>query len=176
MWLGAVTTPIWIVWLFFGFLVRDFHRNVPPIPLANISPIDGVITDIGTCQDPFIDRTAVFYTIEQSSWGEFNIHSPAEGKVQQLWVHNPNGDEKVLAFWIQTDEQDDVVVHIELNSVWQRASTTLHPGERVGQGRRCGFAARGCRVHVYLPQNAQVVAGKEDKVIAGKNVIANFVH
>ncbi len=67
------------------------------------------------------------------------MHSPTEGKVEQLWVQEPVNLSKALVFWIRTDEQDDVVVHIELNSGFQRASTTLHPGERVGLGLRCGF-------------------------------------
>jgi phosphatidylserine decarboxylase len=89
-------------------------------------------------------------------------------------VQEPNSN-KALIFWIKTDEQDDVLVHIELNSGFQHASTTLHPGERVGQGCRCGFVARECRVHVYMPKNSQSVAQVRDKVIAGKNIIANFI-
>lgn len=174
--LGPVVTILWLFWLIFVFFVRDFHRAVPPIPLANISPVDGVITEITATEDPFLQRPALRYTIRQSKWGEFNMHSPIEGKVEQLWVQEPNGGNKALGFWIQTDEQDDVLVHVELNSGFQRASTTLHPGERVGQGHRCGFVARACRVHVYMPEKSQPVAQVHDKVIAGKNIIAKFVH
>lgn len=175
MWVGPAATVLWLFWLIFVFFVRDFHRDIPPIPLANISPIDGVVTDIAVANDPFIDRQALRYTILQSKWGEFNLHSPTEGKVEQLWVQGPNGNSKALVFWLQTDEQDDVVVHIELNSGFQHASTTLHPGERVGQGRRCGFVARECRVHIYLPQTSKAIAQENDKVIAGKNIIAKFI-
>ena len=174
--LGLTVAVLWLVWLPFAFFVRDFHRKIPPIPLANISPIDGIVIEVAACKDPFLDRQALCYTILQSKWGEFNMHSPTEGKIEQLWVRDPIKNHKSLAFWIKTDEQDDVVVHIELHSRWQRASTTLHPGERVGQGRRCGFAASKCRVHVYLPADAQSVAQVQDKVIAGRNIIAKFVH
>ena len=176
MWLGVSATILWSVWLVFVFFVRDFHRNIPPVPLANISPVDGVISAAGLCHDPFLGRQAFAYTINQFFWGEFNIHSPTEGKVEQLWVRTPSSKEKSLAFWVRTDEYDDVVVHIELHSPLQHASTTLHPGERVGQGRRCGFAASGCRVHVYLPPETQAVAQVNDKVIAGRRIIANFIH
>ena len=175
MWVGPVATVLWLFWLIFVFFVRDFHRTIPPIPLANISPVDGVVAEIAVTKDPYLDRQALCYTIKQSKWGEFNMHSPTEGKVEQLWVQAPNGNSKALVFWIQTDEQDDVLVHIELNSGFQHASTTLHPGERVGQGRRCGFVARECRVHVYMPDNSQPVAQVHDKLIAGKNIIAKFI-
>ena len=173
---GSAVSFLWIPWLAFFFFIRDFRREIPPIPLANISPIDGVISEVTNIQDPFLNRLACRYTILQSSLGEFNLHSPTEGKVEQLWVSDPVENTKALVFWIRTDEQDDVIVHVELSSPFQHASTTLHPGERVGQGRRCGFVALGCKVHVYLPKNVQNKGHVGDRVIAGKNIIASFVH
>lgn len=173
---SSVASFLWIPWIGFCFLIRDFHRVIPPVPLANISPVDGVITDICKTEDPFLKRSACRYTIEQSIWGEFNLHSPTEGKVEQLWVRDPLENNKALVFWVHTDEDDDVIFHAELNSAYQHASTALHPGERVGQGRRCGFVAMGCKVHVYFPENVSQVAKVGDKVIAGKNIITKFVH
>ncbi len=167
---------LWIPWFVFCFFIRDFHRDIPPIPLASISPIDGVVTDITQVQNPFIDQISCCYTIQQSSWGEFNLHSPIEGKVEQLWVTKPLNNKKGLVYWVRTDEQDDVVVHVALNSAFQHGNTTLHPGERVGQVRRCGFVALGCRVNIYLPKNVQHVAEAGDKVAAGKNMLAKFIH
>ena len=176
VWVGPPATVLWIFWLIFVFFVRDFHRIIPPIPLANISPVDGTVNEFTVTHDPYLQRQALRYTIRQSKWGEFNLHSPTEGKVQQLWVQEPNGDGKALAFWIQTDEQDDVVVHVELNSGFQHASTTLHPGERVGQGHRCGFIARECKVHIYMPEKSLPAAQVNDKVLAGRNIIAKLNH
>ena len=175
LWVGSVALILWLFWLIFVFFIRDFHRVIPPIPLANISPVDGTVIEITTTNDPFLQRPALRYTIQQSKWGEFNMHSPVEGKVEQLWVQGPNNRDKALVFLIQTDELDEVLVHIELRSM-QHASTTLHPGERVGQGARCGFVARACRVHVYLPDNTQPEAEVRDKVVAGKTIIAKLIH
>ena len=173
---GPYAGFLWIPWLTFCFFIRDFHRDIPPIPLANISPVDGVVTDISQVQDPYLNRTACCYTIQQSNWGEFNLHSPTEGKVEQLWVREPVANNKALAFWIHTDENDDVVVQVALDTALQHASTALHPGERVGQGRRCGFVAVGCKVRVYFPENIQQVAVEGDTVTAGKNIITQFIH
>ncbi len=167
---------LWIPWGLLAFLIRDFHRNIPPIPLANISPVDGVISEISEEYDPFLKRSSCRYTILQNTWGEFNIHSPIEGKVEQLWIKDPVHNNKGLVFWVRTDEDDDVVVHIDLKSSLQHASTALHPGERVGQGRRCGFAAMRCKVSVYFPDNVQRLAQVNDRVTAGKHVLSNFVH
>ncbi len=174
--LGHYAIFLWIPWCVFCFFIRDFHRQIPSIPLASISPVDGVVTSISEVANPFIDQQACCYTIQQSSWGEFNLHSPTEGKVEQLWVREPQSDKKALVFWVQTDEKDDVVVHVELNSALEHAGTALHPGERVGQGRRCGFIAVGCKVNIYLPINVKKIAVVGDKVTAGKSIITKFIH
>ena len=173
---GPYALLLWIPWLIFCFFIRDFHRAIPPIPLASISPVDGVVTHIEQVQNPFIDQVCCCYTIQQSPWGEFNLHSPVEGKVEQLWVTDSGSRNKALVFWVQTDEKDDVVVHVRLDSVFQHGSTALHPGERVGQGRRCGFVAAGCKVNIYLPKNVQQIAVVGDKVTAGKNILTQFIH
>ena len=173
---GSYLIYLWIPWIIFAFLIRDFHRDIPPIPLAAISPVDGVVEDIRKINNPYLDEPCCCYTIQQFRLGEFNMHSPVEGKLEQLWVRYPNSDKKTLSFWTRTDEHDDVVVHVELNSNWQHGGTALHPGERVGQGRRCGFVAVGCKVHVYLPESIQAIAQVGDKVTAGKNILAQFVH
>ena len=108
--------------------------------------------------------------------GEFNLHSPVEGKVEQLWVRDPENNDKALVLWVRTDEEDDVVVHVLLNSSFQHGGTALHPGERVGQGRRCGFVAVGCKVRVYLPSNVKHIAAVGEKVTAGKNILTQFTH
>ena len=173
---GPYAALLWIPWLILCFFIRDFHRKIPPIPLASISPVDGVVTGIEQLQNPFIDQQSCCYTIQQSAWGEFNLHSPIEGKVEQLWVKDPSNTHKALVFWIRTDEKDDVVVHVMLESALQHGSTTLHPGERVGQGRRCGFVAMGCKLNIYLPKNVQQIAAVGDKVTAGKNILTQFIH
>ena len=174
--IGSFAAFIWLPWLIFAFLIRDFHRDIPPIPLATISPVDGMVQDIREITNPYLDRPCCCYTILQLTLGEFNLHSPVEGKVEQLWVRYPNSDKKALSYWIKTDENDDLVVHVELDGNWQHGSAALHPGERVGQGRRCGFVAMRCKVHIYLPERVQRVAQIGDKVIAGKNILAQFLH
>ena len=168
---------IWVclIWLFLIWFVRDLQRRVPASPLATISPVDGRISAITSSYDPYLQRDAVVYTIQQSYLGEFNLHSPAEGKVQQLWLENADRA-KCLSFWTQTDEQDDVVLEIDLNSHLNYASSDVHPGERIGQGQRCGFTAIACTVRVYLPINVKRVGCVNDRVIAGRHTLANFTH
>jgi phosphatidylserine decarboxylase len=166
---------IWTIWACFIWFVRDFRRRVPANPLANISPVDGRIVHIEDGQDPYLERQSTIYTIRQFVTGEFNMHSPTEGKLQELWVRN-EANTKNLSLWIQTDEHDEVVLEIILASALQHASTHIHPGERIGQGQRLGFTAIGCMIRVYLPACVKRVGCVGDKVIAGHDTLANFTH
>lgn len=166
---------IWCIWAILIWFVRDFRRRVPASPLANISPVDGRILSIEEDHDPHLQRQSTVYTIQQFLTGEFNVHSPTEGKLQELWVQQ-QGRSKSLSFWVETDEHDQVVLEINLASRLQHASTHIHPGERIGQGERLGFTAIACLVKVYLPVTVKRVGCVGDKVIAGHDTLANFTH
>lgn len=171
----------WPFWLMFaGLLVlfRDFRRSVPAIPLAVVSPVDGRITQIrDAVHDPYLKRTAQSVRLRQSPLGEFNVHSPIEGKVQNLWVHSPaRHAESELAVWVQTDELDDVVMVANLGSALRHAICHISAGERLGQGQRCGFMALACEVVIYLPLTSSVRVGMDQPVRAGSDKLAEFVH
>lgn len=172
---------IWPFWLMFALLLvlfRDFKRTIPAIPLAVVSPVDGRITDIkDAVHDPYLKRTAQSVRLRQSSLGEFNVHSPIEGKVQNLWVRSASRHaESELAVWVQTDELDDVVMVANLSSALRHAICHISAGEKLGQGQRCGFMAFACEVEIYLPLTSSVSVGVDQPVRAGSDKLAEFVH
>ena len=172
---------VWPFWLMFAVLLvlfRDFKRTIPAIPLAVVSPVDGRITDIrDAVHDPYLKRMAQSVTLHQSQLGEFNVHSPIEGKVQNLWVRSAaRHAESELAVWVQTDELDDVVMVADLSSAWRHAICHISAGEKLGQGQRCGLMAFACKVVIYLPQTSSVQVGVDQSVRAGSDKLAEFVH
>ncbi|MCY3804242.1 MAG: phosphatidylserine decarboxylase [Gammaproteobacteria bacterium] len=174
-------SAVWPAWLMFAVLLllfRDFKRTIPAIPLAVVSPVDGHITDVrDAVHDPYLKRMAQSVSLRQASLGEFNVHSPIEGKVQNLWVRSATGHaESELAVWVQTDEQDDVVMVANLSSALRHASCHISAGEKLGQGQRCGFMALACEVVVYLPQTSSVSVRVNQSVRAGSDKLAEFVH
>jgi len=169
--------PVWLVFSFLLFLFRDFHRQVPASPLAIVSPIDGKVISIEEVHDPYLDRAAKCIHLRQAMLGEFNVHSPVEGKVQNLWVHSPSEPKTPqLAIWAQTDEQDDAVFLAKLDSVLQHASCSVTVGEKLGQGQRCGFIALASEVSIYLPESAHIAIKVGQPVRAGSDKLAEFVH
>ena len=172
--------PMWIAWLIYFFLLflfRDFNRTVPAQPLAIVSPVDGKVVEITEAYDPYLQRVSQCIHIKQSSLGEFNVHSPIEGKVNNLWVVSPTEPESSqLAIWLQTDEEDNAVVVADLNSVFRHATCSMSAGEKMGQGQRCGFMAFACKLMIYLPASAHVAIKTGQSVRAGSDKLAEFVH
>ena len=168
--------PAWILFAILLFIFRDYKRRVPAIPLGVVSSIDGKIVAIEESQNPYLDCSAQVIHIRQSLFGEFNVHSPIEGKVQNLWVNSPSEPKsQQLAIWIQTDEQDDIVMAADLNSPLRHATCSISAGEKLGQGQRCGFLAIACEVVIYIPITAHVAIKVGQSVRAGSDLLAEFV-
>ena len=171
---------VWIPWLVYFvllFLFRDFSRQVPSQPLAIISPVDGKVTHIEEAYDPYMHRVANCIHLQQSALGEFNVHSPVEGNVQNIWVISPTEPEyPQLAMWLKTDEDDDAVLAANLKSVFRHATCSISTGDRLGQGQRCGFMAFACKLTIYLPTSAHIAIKAGQSVSAGSDKLAEFVH
>jgi len=80
------------------------------------------------------------------------------------------------AQWIQSDEKDDLVLVIEVNSRMPRPKCYVQSGERIGQGQRCGFIRFGSRVDVLIPVTSRISVSVGDDVLAGSDIIATLVH
>ena len=172
--------PSWILLVVALFLFRDFSRAITPKALAVVSPVDGVVTEVVEMRDPYLGRSARRVTIRQSLLGEFNVHSPVEGKVHKRWWPGQEGvtdgvppDE--FAVWVQTDEGEDVVFGVELRRSFRFLRCGIQSGERMGQGRRCGFLGFGLPVHTYLPKNSRVEVSTGQRVRAGSDIIGVLV-
>ena len=171
---------VWIPWLVFVallFLFRDFSRQVPSQPLAIISPVDGKVTHIEEAYDPYLNRVSKCIHLQQSILGEFNVHSPVEGNVQNIWVISPTEPEyPQLAICLKTDEDDDAVLTANLKSIFRHATCSISTGDRLGQGQRCGFMAFACKLIIYLPTSARIAIKAGQSVSAGSDKLAEFVH
>ncbi len=172
-----IVWPLWVLFAVLLFIFRDFRRDVPAKPLAVMSPVDGKVVSIDEIKDPYLDRTAQKICVRQSFLGEFNVHSPIEGKVQNLWLTSPTSQNNTqLAIWIQTDESDDMVMSTNLDSPIRHATCNISAGEKLGQGQRCGFLVFACEMMIYLPQTARIAIKEGQSVRAGSDMLAEFVH
>ena len=187
--------PFIAIALVIPYVFRDPQCHIPPVPLAVVSPVYGRVSVIEDVIDPYLGREALRIVIRMPILGPYVLRSPIEGRVMQQW-HLPNGldsqlmnnvDANVLmrypnarqgryAIWIQTDEQDDVVVVLRGALITRRLQCIVHVGERIGQGKRCGLIQFPATVEVFMPINSRKDVMQGDSVRAGSAIIANLIH
>jgi len=175
----VISLPFWLLPFILVFLFRDPNRNIPSEPLAIVSPVDGDIIDIVPVRDGFLDRDAVKIVLSMRLMDMYSIRSPIEGKVMNQWLvdsHFAVSDAPRFAQWIQTDENDDLLMAIYTRVLPRRPRCYVQSGERVGKGQRCGFMSFGARLEVYVPTDSRVEVKVGDRVRAGESVIAHFIH
>jgi len=179
---GLASLPLWALVLLLLFLFRDPVRQVPAVPLGIVSPVDGKVVAIDTVHDAYLDRQALSVSVKMGITNVYSAHSPMEGKVMEQWLDVPRKiagtEEEVITYaqWIQSDEKDDVVLVIEVNSHLPRPQCYAQSGERIGQGQRCGFIHFGSHVEVLIPITSRIEVSVGDNILAGTDIIATLVH
>ena len=175
---------LWFIAMALAFVYRDLPREIPSAPLAVVSPVDAEVISVRTVRDPWLDRECVRIRLRPAIPGIGPLRSPVEGKVMEYWTGTPSGyadnadtDASPLCYtlWIQTDEGDDVVYSVRSNSRLSRFKVDVAPGERVGHGKRNGFAYLANRVDVLLPANAHSEIEPGARVLAGSGILGKLV-
>lgn len=181
---GAIylALPMWFLLILAVYLFRDPERIVPAVPLAIVSPIDGYVTKIESIQDTCLHRPAKLINVLMHSQGVFTVRSPTEGLTKERWVgtcdeqkSDKQKQASILSVWLQTDEEDDVVLVVRGNRI-HKPKCGLIPGERIGQGQRCGFALFARDIDIILPEETKVNVQIGEKVVGGASVLGHFKH
>ena len=165
----------WVLALLVLVLFRDPDRDIPSQPLAIVSPADGKVTSISTVQDPYLLRESIRVTIQMPHYGVFTTRSPIEGKVLEP-PNIPEDNNMPHGVWLQSDEGDDVVMVMTRGPLNNQPRCYIRFGDRIGQGKRCGFVHLGGRVEIYLPESSRMVVTEGDSVQSGSDIIAKLVH
>ena len=156
-------------------LFRDPEREVPSIPLTVISPADGRVVAIEKTGDPYLRRPSLKISIDMNAYGVYTTRSPISGKVLEP-PNNRDDKQQPHGVWLQTDEGDDIVLVMKRGRLNNKPRCYIRFGDRVGQGKRCGFVHLGGRVDLYLPDNTLPLVAVGSSVHAGADVIARLVH
>jgi phosphatidylserine decarboxylase len=177
---GLSAWPLWLCVLIAAFLIRERPRRLPSEPLAILSPVDGRVVDVQEVHDPYLDREALRVRLRQHPLGELGVRAPTEGKLMRKWwpgaLEEAPDSLQEGALWIQTDEEDDVIVALDATGPIAFVRCSVQTGERAGQGRRCGLAGFARRVDLYLPANSRALLEAGARVRAGVSAVAALVH
>lgn len=165
----------WALVVLVLLIFRDPERDIPAIPMAVLSPADGRVTSISATHDPYLQRPSIRLTVQMNPYGVFTTRSPVEGKVREP-PNLPDDAGMPHGVWLQTDEGDDVVMVMNKGRLNNEPRCYIRYGERIGQGKRCGFVHLGGQVDLYLPEYGRPVVTAGDWVRSGSDVIANLIH
>lgn len=175
----AAALPGMAVFVLLLVYFRDPQRESPSMPLGVVAPLDGTVTQCGVVTDPWLGRQAVAVGVSGGPADVHSLFSPLEGKIVEQWrtpAFAEQAARNTVAYHIRTDEGDDLVLAIERPRLGGSVSINYQPGERVGHGRRIGYAPLGCTMTVYADAGANVDAGMGEYVRAASTIIISLVH
>ncbi len=167
-----------LLFVFAVVLFRDPKCEVPSVPLGILSPASGRVLSVTNIEDYWLSRRAIRIRIKISPWDTHCLRCPTEGKVMNQWssIEAKQEFNRQYAYWIQTDEGDDLLLALGMNSVANFARMTLTSGQRAGQGQRCGFLYFAGIIDVYLPDNSRLAVAPGEQISSGTDIIGQFVH
>jgi phosphatidylserine decarboxylase len=177
----SVGLPLMLVTFVTALLFRDPAREIPASPLGIVAPLEGQIVSVAETRDPWLDRDAIRVRLRMSWLNVYSVFSPMEGRVMQHWCQSKAAARSVSKFgtrhtvWIQSDECDDVVMTIAVTHKLGRLRFYFNPGERIGQGQRCGFLYFGGRADLFLPPTADIECQAGQHVVAASAIVAKLV-
>lgn len=178
--LFGLFSALFVILLFIAaaILFRDPLCQVPAAPLAVLSPASGRVLSVSQVEDPWLSRPATMVRIKISAWDAHGLRCPTEGKVMNQWSSGNDRQEfdRQYAYWLQTDEGDDLVMALGMNSAAKFTRMSIFAGKRAGQGQRCGFLYFAGVIDVYLPENSRISIKTGDRVTAGTAILGLFVH
>jgi phosphatidylserine decarboxylase len=143
---------------------RDPLRTVPSVALGVFSPVDGTVIETGRIARGETGAAALRIVIRINSFGTYTARAPVEGTIKEL-------DRKAL--WIQTDEEQDVVLIFSGYRFSLAPKSFARFGERLGQGQRCAFLRLTRLAEVQFPDDGKILVETGQTVVAGTDVIGN---
>lgn len=162
-------------------LFRDLVRRVPVDALGVVAPADGTVQSVDEARDPFTGKPAWRIVIRQRPLGEYNLNVPQEATlVRRVWpgketveAPDPQLDGRLgLAF--ETDEGHAFSLALDLRR-WPRfVRVSAITGNRIGRGKRLGFAGFGGEVILWLPIKSHVSARPGQRVLGGSNLLGDL--
>lgn len=174
--LYTIAPALLLVYLFLVF--RDPRRNIPAVPLGVVSPVDGVVLDVGLTDKSVLNGEAHKIVIRISSLGTYTARCPVEGKIMDLHgdASQDHAANEGSGLWLRTDEDDDVVLQFYGHRFGLAPAAFARYGERVGQGQRCAYLRLTRFAEVQLPINSRVLVNPGQPVVAGTDVLAKLPH
>jgi len=164
---------------FLLFLVfRDPRRIIPASPLGVVSPVDGRVVDINLADKGVFQGEAHRVLIQINALGTYTARAPVEGQIKDLRsvAADQVVDYRTNALWVQTDEDDDVIVQFRGYRFGLPPKSFIGFGQRVGQGQRCAYLRLTRFAEVHLPIKTKILVKPGQVLVAGHDLVGKLTH
>lgn len=167
--------------LFVFYFFRDPDRKIPADPGAVVSPADGFVVEIA---DELLEsRTGRRITIFLSIWDVHVQRAPVAGRIASV-VYRPGKFYAALRK-IASEKNEQNVITIQTpggtlvfkqiaGAIARRVLCWKRVDEQVALGERVGMIRFGSRVDVWLPEAAEVLVRRGQRVRGGASVLAKW--
>lgn len=182
LWILAI--PFFVLSLFMIFFFRDPKRNITHGDGLILSPADGKIIEIKKIPDhPVLNKNTTVISIFLSL---FNVHitrSPIKGVVEKI-------EEKSGTFFPAFKEKaqfsnsysavlikgENVYIFVKqiAGIIARKIKCWIREKEQLKKGQKMGLIYFGSRVDIFMPENIILKVSINQKVKAGKTIIAEI--
>jgi phosphatidylserine decarboxylase len=179
-WISAVA---FILTIFMFYFFRDPDRVTTEDDNAFYAPADGKVISIGeTQEDEFLKAAALKISIFMSPLDVHINRAPCAGTVKDV-MHKPGkfynaytDDAAILnehiSMLLHSSTHGNIVVKQIAGAVARRCVCRVNPGTTLAQGERYGIIKFSSRADIFLPLDTLVKVKLNDRVTAGKTVLA----
>ena len=171
------------IYIFYFF--RDPIRSIPNEKVV-VSPADGIVTFIGSSNNPLGDNLDDnIYTKISIFLSIFDVHvnrMPVDATVSSVKYIPGNFINATLDKSSNENERNIIIAENNDNKFYivqiagliaRRIVCNLKINQEVIKGDRIGIIKFGSRVDLYLPQNYNILVSKGQRVIGGETLISN---
>lgn len=180
---SAVTGVIWLLMVnFFRSPIRRFQGDVDGVVVA---PADGKVVVIENVYEP--DHFKSERKMISIFMSPMNVHAnwyPVDGVVKRVehtkgkfhkaWLPKASTENERSLVVIETAEGTEIMMRQVAGAMARRIVTYSTVGEECFIDQHMGFIKFGSRVDVYLPLDAEVCVGLEQKTVGNETIIAKL--
>lgn len=180
-WVGFLLTVG--CWLFF----RDPERVHPKKDGIIISPADGIVLKVMTCEAPEELQVSGKWKKISIFMSLFNVHvnrTPVTGIVEKMFyvpgrffnvtLDKASEYNERLATYMRTPEGVQIIFVQIAGLIARRIRSDISEGDSLEIGQRVGMIRFGSRVDVYMPEDVDIQIEEGQITVAGETILANF--
>lgn len=167
--------------LFVFYFFRDPERKIPVDPGAVVSPADGHVVEI--VDEPFEGESGRRISIFLSIWDVHIQRAPVAGRIAGVTYQPGKFYAALRKAASEKNEQNIITMQTPggrlvfkqiAGAIARRVLCWKRVDEQVALGERVGMIRFGSRVDVWLPEAAEIIVRRGQRVWGGASILAKW--